>query len=84
MRGSALLSARKLLQGDTAGLSQLAERLVSGSLASSAGCVGSAAGSLSKADQRLLRTLAQDYRVVLERAFGSEASALQQVWSSAA
>lgn len=80
MRGSALQSARRLLQqGDSAGLTQLAERVLSGSLASSAGSVASPAGGLSKADLRCFRTLAKDYRLVLERAWGSEASALQQV-----
>ena len=83
MRGSALQSARRLLQqGDSAGLTQLAERVLSGSLASSAGSVASPAGGLSKADLRCFRTLAQDYRLVLERAWGSEASALQQVCSA--
>ena len=74
-------SARRLLlQADASGVSALAERLVSGSLASSAGsAVAASSGALSRGDQRLLNTLSSSYRLVLERAFGSEASALQQV-----
>ena len=82
MRGSAVRSARTLLQGNSAELGQLAERLASGSLASASSAATAAAASagFSGKDLRSLRTLARGYRQLLEQAFGSEGSALQQVF----
>ena len=76
-------TARSLLQGSSSEFGLLAERLASGSLASASSASAGAAASagFSKADLRTLRTLAREYRQLLEHAFGSEGSALQQVLS---
>ena len=74
-------SARTLLQGNPTELGLLAERLASGSLASAStgASAAAAAAGFSRKDLRSLRTLARGYRQLLEQAFGSEGSALQQV-----